>query len=128
MGTRPKRRMLNDRIRKNILCRLRWNVLATLDDVEITTGPHEQTTNVPLFGHPLADDSIADPPFSRIDEVYNAECLDRMAFYRQHEVPYKPLPALTINNEDGNPITLGQFVTNTRIPQCSHKSSQAGQG
>jgi hypothetical protein len=69
--------------------------LATLDDIEIATEPYEQVTNVPLFGHPLADDFIADPPFSRIDEVYNAECLDRMGFYRQHEVPYKPLPALT---------------------------------
>jgi hypothetical protein len=107
--------MLNDRIREDLLYRLRWNVLATLDNIEIATGPYDQTTNVPLFGHPLADESIADPPFSRIDEVCIAECLDKVVI--RHEIPeeyrYKPPPALTINNEDGNPITLGQFVTQT---------------
>jgi hypothetical protein len=115
MATRPKRRMLTDRIREDLLYRLRWNVLATLDNIEIATGSYDQTTNVPLFGHPLADEPIAVPPFSRIDEVYIAECLDKVDF--RHEIPeeyrYKPPPALTINNEDGNPITLGQFVTQT---------------
>jgi hypothetical protein len=101
--------MLNDRIREDLLYRLRWNVLATLDNIEIATGPYDQTTNVPLFGHPLADEPIADPPFSRIDEVCIGECLVQMDYRYEYKAP----PALTINNEDGNPITLGQFVTET---------------
>jgi hypothetical protein len=115
MATRPKRYMLNDRIREDLLYRLRWNVFATLDDIEIATGPYDQTTNVPLLGHPLADKSIANPSFSRIDKVYIGECLDKVVV--RHEIPeeyrYKPPPPMTINNEDGSPITLGQFVTQT---------------
>lgn len=115
MATRLKRRMLADRIREDLLYRLRWNVVATLYNIEIAAGPYDQTTNVPLFGHPLADEPIADPPFSRIDEVYIGECLDKVVFCYEieEEYRYKPPPALTINNEDGNPITLGQFVTQT---------------
>jgi hypothetical protein len=101
--------MLNDRIREDLLYRLRWNVFATLDDIEIATGPYDQTINVPLLGHPLADEPISDPPFSRIDEVCIAECLDQMDYRYEYKAP----PALTINNEDGNPITLRQFVTQT---------------
>jgi hypothetical protein len=93
------------------LYRLRWNVFATLDDVEIRTEPCDQTTNVPLFGHHLANESIANPPFSRVDEVCIGECLNRVGLHHEEEDRYKPPPALTINNEDGSPIALGQFVT-----------------
>jgi hypothetical protein len=118
----PKRTMLTDRVREDILYRLRWNVLATLDDIEIATGPLDQATYVPLFGHPLADESIANPPFSRIDRLCISECLDKVVY--RYEIPeeywYKPPPATTINNEDGSPITLGQFVTKTHAYLNEH--------
>lgn len=111
MATRLKRIVLNDRIREDLLYRLRWNVFATLDEIEIRTGPCDQTTDVPLFGHHLANESIANPPLSRIDEVCIGECLDRVDMHYEEEKRYKPPPALTIDNEDGSPIALGQFVT-----------------
>ncbi|RMZ69737.1 hypothetical protein GMOD_00010320 [Pyrenophora seminiperda CCB06] len=113
MATRPKRRMLEEYIRQDLLYRLRWNVFGALDDIEIATGPCDQAAVVPFFSHTLADESIAIPPFSRIDEVYIGECVDRVDHHYPEEYRYKPPPPMTINNEDGSPITLRQFVTQT---------------
>ena len=109
MAKRPKRRMLNDRVREDLLYQLRWNVLATLEDIEITIGPSNQTTNVRLFCHPLANESLPDPPFTRINEVCINECLNKVDV-RMAECQYKPPPALTIDNKDRKPTTLGQFI------------------
>ena len=103
--------MLNDRVREDLLYRLRWNILTALDDIKIAIGPCDQTTNVPLFSHPLADESVANPPFTRIN-VCISECLNKVDI-RMEEYQYKPPPALIIDNEDGKPITLGQFVAQT---------------
>ncbi|KAH6870097.1 hypothetical protein BKA58DRAFT_171295 [Alternaria rosae] len=113
MSSRPKRTSLQDRVREDLLYRLRWNVLAPLDDIKIRTGPGDSTTDVPLFEHYLANESIASPPFSRIDEVCVGEYLNRVDIrYEEHE-RYKPPPALTIDNANDSPITLGQFAKET---------------
>ena len=70
--------------------------MVTLDNIEIATGPYDQTTNVPLFSHPLADEPIAYPLFSRIDQVYIAELSkqDRISWIliiRRKYLPYKDL-------------------------------------
>lgn len=61
---------LGDRIRQDLLGRLRWNVLAPLEEVTVVTGPLGQTINVPLFDHPYANEPIADPPLSCIDKMW----------------------------------------------------------
>ncbi|USP78067.1 hypothetical protein yc1106_05341 [Curvularia clavata] len=109
MTSRPKRSMLE--VRNDLLYRLRWNVFGPLDEIEIRTGPWDQTTDVPLFGHPLAKESIAVPPVSRIDKLCIAECLDRVDYRMEEAYQYKPPPPLTIHNEDGSAISIGQFVT-----------------
>jgi len=111
--------MLDDRVREDLLYRLRWNVLAALVDIEITIEPSDQTTNVRLFDHPLADESLANPPFTRIDEVCISECLNKVDV-RMEECQYKPPPALTIDNEDRKPTTLGQFVVQTHTYHNLH--------
>jgi hypothetical protein len=75
---RPKRHDLSGRIRQDLLHRLRWNNFAALDNIEIATGPYDQTTNVPLFNHSLADESIATPPLNRVDEVCISDCLGKL--------------------------------------------------
>ena len=110
MVSRPKRAMLNDRLREDLLYRLRWNVLAPLDDIKIRTGAGDPTTDVPLFDSHLANESIANPPISRIDEVYMGDLVTRAELRHETEWKLKQPTAPTINNEDDSPITLEQFV------------------
>ncbi|KAH7065808.1 hypothetical protein BKA63DRAFT_524665 [Paraphoma chrysanthemicola] len=103
---------LGRRFRQDLLWRLRWNVLAPVDNIEIATGPPDQTTDLPLRDHPLASESLADPPLSCIDEISIGDFTDKLD--REMAMPkewqFQPPATLKINNEDGAPITLGQFV------------------
>lgn len=103
---------LDRRLRRDLLWRLRWNVLAPVDDIEIATGPPDQITDLPLRDHPLASESLADPPLSCIDEIsigdFTAKLDREMAVPKEWQ--FQPPATLKINNEDGAPITLGQFV------------------
>jgi len=71
------------------------------------------TSHLNFQDHPLADESLARPPLSRIDAVCIGPCLTRldMDLEADEEYRYKPPAALTINNEDGSAITLRQFVS-----------------
>lgn len=114
-------------IRKDLLYRLRWNIFGLSDDIQITTGPVtitvkedtnqvintdiSQTSVVPLFSSHLADESLFDPPLTRIDKVGIAECQEKQSYYESHDVyDYKAPQPLTIDNMDSAPITLRQFV------------------
>jgi hypothetical protein len=116
------------KLRKDLLYRLRWPIFAPLSDIQISTGPisitfnepsknilsqdTSQTTLIPLFESPLANESIATPPLSRIDEIRIAECENKQDYHEQHDdFGYKAPTPLTIANPNGKPITLGQFVT-----------------
>ena len=104
---------LHQRIRQDLLYRLRWNVLDAAEDIEIATGPYDQTVNMLFFGHPLADKPLFDPPLSCIDEVIIRDFSDKRGrdIYYQEEERYQPPAALRIDNQDGSPITLRHFVT-----------------
>lgn len=121
----PSRHMLQ--LRKNILYRLRWPILSPLSPIQISTGSisltfdsannrttsldTSRTTLVPLFSSPLADESIFTPPLSRIDEICISECAEKQGYYDSHDLYDYIAPApLSICNDDGRPITLGQFV------------------
>ncbi|KAF1840368.1 uncharacterized protein K460DRAFT_296082 [Cucurbitaria berberidis CBS 394.84] len=103
---------MGHRIRHDLLYRLRWNIFAALDDIEIATGPHDQTTNLPFLGHPFADEFLTEPPLSRI-QVCIRECEQKYdsEYFEDEQYRYQSPAALTINNEGNHPITLGQFVT-----------------
>jgi hypothetical protein len=57
-----ERHDITDRIRQDLRCCLRWNVLAALDTVELATRPYDAPAIVPLSGHPLSNEPIAQPP------------------------------------------------------------------
>jgi hypothetical protein len=110
---RPNRHTLPG-VRNDLLYRLCWDILTDLETIKITTGHNDQITNVLLFGHPLANESIANPPISRVDKLCIGECLEKYSFdYAPEEYRYRPPAAGTIINDDGSPITRGQFVTET---------------
>jgi hypothetical protein len=83
-----------------------------VEDVEIATGPVDQITILPLSGHPLADESLYDPPLNCIDEILLRDFTSKVErdIYYEPEERYQPPPALKIDNTDGSPITLRQFV------------------
>jgi hypothetical protein len=104
---------LGQRIRQDLLWRLRWNVVDAAEDIQIATGPYDQSTNMPFVSHPLANESLFDPPLSCINQIDIRDFgdqVDRDIYYSEEE-RYKPPAALRIENEDGVPITLRQFVT-----------------
>lgn len=99
------------RIRQDLLYRLRWNILTALDNIEIVTGPHNEESVIPFFGNSSANESIAQPPLSRV-EVSIGDCWSKRDYdYGDEEDRYKPPAALFIENADGSPISVGQFVT-----------------
>lgn len=104
---------IDDRTRHDLLYRLRWNVLDPTEHIEVATGPPEQAIFVPFLDHPLANESLFNPPLSCIDEINIRDFADKRArdIYYPEEERYKPPTALQIVNSDGSPITLGQFVT-----------------
>jgi hypothetical protein len=101
-------------IRMDLLYRLRWNLRADLQHVEITVGASNEEKLVSLFDHSSADESLAVPGLSSL-EVASAECLDKYENSYDEGSPdpdgYRPPPLLFIENEDGKSITLRQFVT-----------------
>lgn len=104
---------LDRRLRQDLLYRLRWDLSGTTEDIEIATGSYDQTVNMPLLGHPLADEPLFDPPLSCIEQVNVRDLTDKVDrdIYYPKEQRYQPPAALKIDNEDGSPITLRQFVT-----------------
>jgi hypothetical protein len=51
---------LDRRIRRDLLHRLRWNVLGDLDNIEIACDTNKQTTYLLFFDYPAADKSLGD--------------------------------------------------------------------
>lgn len=76
-----------------------------MDDIEIATGPPDQITDLPLRGHPLASESVADPPLSCIVEIsigdFTAKLDREMAVPKEWQ--FQPPATLKINNKDGAP-------------------------
>ncbi|KAH4251062.1 hypothetical protein HBH70_232640 [Parastagonospora nodorum] len=99
-------------VRQDLLWRLRWDVSKPVE-AEISAGPYDQTTNVPILGHPLADELLFDPPLSCIEAVHISDFGDKedRDIYYPKEERYQPPAPLKIENKNGNAITLYQFVT-----------------
>lgn len=95
--------------------------------MEIATSSAEPVNYAPLFGHHLADKSLAEPPLNRIDQVHINDCSEKAS--RQNRYlddsddetdRYNPPAPIDICNEDGNSITLGQFVTKVHVYLNEH--------
>jgi len=109
-------------IRQDLLYRLRWNVFGNIEDIKIEDGPHNGVTDLsPFFSHPIASDSIAQPPLNRL-VVYSRECTDKHIFdYDNEGHQYQPPDPLVIERLDGNPITVNDFVTQVHYYLNTHK-------
>lgn len=112
----PQRHELSKRVRQDLLFRLRWDVLCAVDDVKIATGPNDHPSTIPLFGSSFADEALADPPIHRVHKVWMGDCMSKRDYdYGPEEYRYQPPAPLTITNEDGSGITIGQFVRKVHV-------------
>jgi hypothetical protein len=55
----PKSLDMHDRIRMDLLFRLRWDILAEVHHVKIAIGPEHEEKAVPLFDQPCVEEDIA---------------------------------------------------------------------
>lgn len=99
-----------DRIKQEVLSRLRWSILGSVEDIRIETGLNQDGTEElrPFPSHPLAMKSLTVPPTNRI--LISSMNIDAaMHFYLAPE-DYQYDPQI-IKNADGSPITIKDFVT-----------------
>jgi hypothetical protein len=96
-----------DRIRRDILDRLHWDVFGSLGDISVQDGK----TLTPFSTHAITLESIADPPVSRIAvKIDVCQAKHSMDETDEEEYRYQPPTPLVIENHDGTPILLGHFV------------------
>ncbi|KAF1920536.1 hypothetical protein BDU57DRAFT_17876 [Ampelomyces quisqualis] len=96
-----------DRIRLDIFNRLHWNVFGPQSDITVQDG--EALT--PFIDHAIGSESIAEPPVFRIT-VRIQICEDKSSIDQTDEEKYRyqPPDPLVIENRDGAPILLKEFI------------------
>jgi len=111
-----------DRIRQDILCRLRWSNLWPVEEITIEYGLEKDGTEKrqPFLSHPLAMESLADPPVSRL-QLSSVDLYEAKHFHVLSE-SYLDEP-LIIENTDGRPITFTNFVTEAHNYLGRHKDA-----
>ncbi|KAF2820488.1 hypothetical protein CC86DRAFT_360193 [Ophiobolus disseminans] len=98
-----------DRIKQDLLARIRWNFSKSVDDVEIEDGLDEDGTErrQPFFSDPTAAESLAEPPISSV-LINSADIIKYKASvyapdgYRYH--------GKLLENENAQSITIKDFV------------------
>lgn len=103
-------------IREDLLYRLRWNLVAPLHDIEIAIGPKNEEKLIPLFDHPCVEANISVPSLRHLEVMSDDMWRSHEAWHHGDDSPEpdcacKPPPNLVIENANGRPITLRQFVT-----------------
>jgi hypothetical protein len=107
-----------DRLRQDLLYRLRWNIFAPLDDIRVID--YTTSTLTPFADHAIASESLADPPVDKL-HVYIDACHEKEALDESDGGPgefTQPDPLIL----EGNPITLGQFVSQTHAYLLAHRA------
>ncbi|KAH3998549.1 hypothetical protein HBI56_205020 [Parastagonospora nodorum] len=109
-----------DRIRQEVLLKLRWSILGSLENISIQTGINEDGTEEcqPFLAHPLAMESLAIPPVSRLQ--LDATDIAEAKHFRLVSEGYA-YERLVIKNEDRSPITIKDFVTQAHHYLSQHK-------
>lgn len=99
----------SNRIRLDVLSRLRWSVTGTVEDIQICAqGPDIDATPHEMFlDSPVPTMSLFDPPVTSL-EVMSSDVLEARAYQMESEqYPYEPL---IIKNAEGTPVTIAAFV------------------
>lgn len=97
-----------DRLRDDLLERLRWDVFGSLNDIQVKDPENFLT---PFMGASIASESLASPPFTNIS-VYIDVCEEKHSMdEHEEEDRYAAPEPLIIDKEDGSPISLHDFVS-----------------
>lgn len=107
-------------VRQDLLDCLRWNILENPQETKIVSGTdeHGEQMYIPLFEHPIARQSLVQPPQNRV-EILSQDALDaRDCIAREPGVipedfeftNFFDYTSLVIEHEDGSPVTVGEFV------------------
>jgi hypothetical protein len=107
-------------VRQDLLDCLRWNILENPQETKIMSGinEHGEQMHIPLLEHPIARQSLVQPPQNRV-EILSQDALDaRECTAREPgRIPedfeftnFFEYTSLVIEHEDGSPVTVGEFV------------------
>jgi hypothetical protein len=109
-----------DRIRQEILTRLRWSLLGPVEGVMIEDGLKEDGTEKlrPFLSHALAMEDVAVPPTSRLS-IYNKD-VNTYMFYDRVPAEQQPRPVV-IEHADGTSISIKEFVIAVHAFMSQHK-------
>ncbi|RPA78941.1 hypothetical protein BJ508DRAFT_363562 [Ascobolus immersus RN42] len=107
-------------LRQDILTRLQWLIFSPPTDIHILSPASPDGTQLPstpLSTHPTSTTPITTPPLSRIRLLCdNVQTWDYWTF--GDDLAMRPAP-LVIENDDGSPVTVAQFVQECHTYLCS---------
>ncbi|KAH9863551.1 hypothetical protein J1614_009483 [Plenodomus biglobosus] len=109
-----------DCIKQEVLSRLRWSILGSVEDIYIETELYQDGTDErrPFLSHPVAMESLTVPPVNRI-QISSEDISGAMHFHLAPEdYQYEPQ---TIENADGSPITIKDFVVQVHNHLNQHR-------
>lgn len=108
-------------LRLDLIYQLRWNVFESLESVEVEDRVDEHGTErrLPFVSHPIAAESVAKPPLHHMILI-SAECSEASSGDSMLPDSYE-ITHGTIDNADGSPLTLRDFVTGVNFYLNIHK-------
>jgi hypothetical protein len=103
-----------DRIRQDLFNKLHWDVFGPLSD--ITVQDINKNTLAPFASHAIGLESIADPPVSRISVNIDV-CQQKFSMDEtdEEEYRYQPPEPLLIENQNGSPILIKDFINQVHL-------------
>lgn len=109
-----------DPVKQEVLSLLRWSILGSIEDIEIETRSDQDGLEEchPFLSHPLAKESLTLPPVNRI-QIISRDIFEARHFYLAPE-DYQ-YEAKTIENADGSPITIKDFVIQVHNHLSQHR-------
>ncbi|KAH7067979.1 hypothetical protein BKA63DRAFT_520877 [Paraphoma chrysanthemicola] len=111
-----------DFIKQEIVARLRRSIFGSVEEIEIQTGLHPDGTEerLPFLSHPLAMESLTDPPVKRVT-IRSEDIASGKHFYMVDENYQDDNP--TFENVDGSSITVKDFVIHVHSYLCKHRDT-----
>lgn len=100
----------------DILDRLCWSVLDDVSDVQVADDPNDPlSTRQPLAGHPVAMESLINVNFNITLLQVSVDILADRDGERLGLVDEYDTPVLSIELQEGQPLTIGEFVRKVHV-------------
>jgi hypothetical protein len=113
--------MASDRVKQDELYHLRWDIFDDVNQIKVATETSGRKPSLsPFFSHPLASESIADPPVSRL-EVRIQSLVEKHRYDKASQWRYTPPDPLIIEPTHSNYVTFYDFVTQVHWYMNAHK-------